>query len=556
MSALPSWVSEYDQEAKRTPGRFNRERLQMLELVKKAYRTENLIVYEDRFNNYMKVGRWLGYGDGYTWERFLIGCFLCTYKPDGRPRWRRLVVYIGRGAGKSGLITWMAFCLISPYNPVPLYDVDIGAFNEKQALRPVDDVRSALKAREEVFKDFFKWTLEVVECKVNGAKLRGWANNSKGLDGLRSGAVLLDEVHAYENNATMEVFQSGLGKKPDPRLAYFTTEGYVVDGPLDRMIAKAHEVLDGQEDDKGWLYFICKLDSIEEVHDEEAWHKANPSIAYNADLFQELRDVYEQWKESPEENKDFLCKRMNLKQVRSDMPVATMEDLQATQRDLPQLDGCDCVVGVDFAKTTDWVGVTAHFRDGDERYDITHAWICLQSPDLWRLKCPYKRWADEGLVTLVDGPEIPPDMIAEYIDNLAGRYRVKKVCIDSYRYSLMTKALEGVGFSVADKSIYLVRPSDQIRAAPVILRAFRTHAFAWGYNPMLMWATNNACLKPAKKSRLSLDGEADIGNYLFAKQEKAARKTDPFMSLVAAMSQEDCIDDVSGGELSFTAFTF
>ncbi|WP_301007247.1 hypothetical protein, partial [Faecalibaculum rodentium] len=196
-------------------------------------------------------------------------------------------------------------------------------------------------------------------------------------------------------------------------------------------------------------------------------------------------------------------------------------------------------IGIDFAKTTDWAAVNVHFRDGDVRYDINHAWICLQSDELWRLKCPYRQWAEDGHITLVDGPEIPPETLAKYVSDMARIYDVKYVAIDSYRYSLMSHELEKVGFSTAGKNLYLTRPSDVIRVAPQILRCFRNRYFMWGDVPHLRWATNNACLVPAKKSKLSESGELDMGNYLFGKQEHHARKTDPFLALVASMTHED-----------------
>lgn len=541
MNQLPVWAAEYFQRMDLMPWRFCKEQHALRKQVEKAYLTEDLTVYEERYAAYVKMGGFLGYGDGYDWERFLIGCFLCTYNPKGLPRWRRTIVYLGRGAGKDGCISWMSLCLISPYNPVLRYDVDIGAFNETQALRPVEDVRDALKSNETKMRKFFKWTLEVIQSKKTGAKLRGWANNSKGLDGLRSGAVFLDEVHQYEDNKTIEVFTSGLGKVDDGRLGIFTTEGYVQDGPLDEYLKKARACLFDGEPDDGWLYFICKLDKEDEVHDEENWHKANPSLWKKPSLMEELRSAYQDWKKAPGQNKDFLCKRMNLKQVQNSQPVAEWADIEATNVELPMesLEGQECGIGIDFAKTTDWAAVNVHFRDGDVRYDINHAWICLQSDELWRLKCPYRQWAEDGHITLVDGPEIPPEMLAKYVADMTEIYDVRYVAIDSYRYSLMSHELEKVGFSAADKNLYLTRPSDVIRVAPQILRCFRNRYFIWGDVPHLRWATNNACLVPAKKSKLTESGELDMGNYLFGKQEHHARKTDPFMALVASMTHED-----------------
>ena len=55
---------------------------------------------------------------------------------------------LGRGAGKDGFIAYTSMCLISPYNPVKYYDVDICAINEEQAMRPVTDFVEGLEDAE------------------------------------------------------------------------------------------------------------------------------------------------------------------------------------------------------------------------------------------------------------------------------------------------------------------------------------------------------------------------------------------------------------------------
>ena len=38
------------------------------------------------------------------------------------------------------------------------------------------------------------------------------------------------------------------------------------------------EILETGDNPLGYFPFICKLDSLDEVDDQEAWHKANPSM--------------------------------------------------------------------------------------------------------------------------------------------------------------------------------------------------------------------------------------------------------------------------------------
>ena len=77
-----------------------------------------------------------------------------------------------------------------------------------------------------------------------------------------------------------------------------------------------------------------------------------------------------------------------------------------------------------------------------------------------------------------------------------------------------------------------------MKVYPVIDRCFANGYFHWGEQPHLRWATNNAKLIRAKRSKLT-DSDVDIGNFLIGKIEPKSRKTDSFMALVHSMVGED-----------------
>lgn len=540
---LPVFCREFFDYVKANPTHFGRKAVAQCERVKRVFETEDLIVYEDRYEDYIGLGKYLGFGRGFEWERFVIGCSLCTYNADNTPRWDDFFVCMGRGGGKDGLISWISECLISPYNPAKDYDVDIAGVGEEQALRPVNDLYQVMKNDKPFFSHFFKWSIEKITGLENGGTIKGHANNPKSKDGLRSGAVIFNEVHAYETNAQIDVFVSGLGKKDDSRTFYFTTNGNVVGGPFDDKMEAATELLDHPEEpDDGFFYLIFELDDKSEVDNEDAWHKANPSLIYKPALLREMRKEYKIWKRNPAALPAFMTKRMNLRQTATELPAAEWEDIQSTDRPIPyeKLRGQSCICGIDFAQTTDWAGVNLHFVDEDgTRYDINHGFVCLQSRQNWRLKCPYREWADAGELTLVDAPEISPELITGWIRKQSALYCIDMIVLDSYRYELMRKSLEEIGFSVDDKTVKLYRPSDIMRTVPLITSAFANRSFVWGSDAhALRWATNNTKLVPAKRSKLAADGEIEMGNYLYGKIEPQARKTDLFMALVASMTEE------------------
>ena len=533
--SIPPEVLEYIELVESGAPRACPEQHALVAMVRKAFSTEDLRVDRQQLDNYLGLQKYFQFRL-FPWEKFLVALWDCTYRPDGWPRWKTLFCMVGRGAGKDGLIAFDSACAISPYNPVGHYNVDICANNEDQATQPCRDLVEVLETpkHEVKLKKHFYHTKELIQGRKNKGVMKGRTNNPKGRDGMRSGKIIFNEVHAYENYDNIKVFVTGLGKVDQPRIGYFTSNGDVSDGPLDDKLAQARRILFEGEDDGGMLPFICCLENRDQVHDPENWYMANPSLAYRPTLFQETSDEYKDWLEHPEQNGDFLTKRMGLRAGQKEISVTDYEKVKATNRPLPDLSGWSCVVGLDYAELSDWAAVNLHFRQGVQRFDINHAWICSQSRTLSRVKAPWRAWAEAGHCTVVDDVSISPDLLTDYIRQAAMVYNVKLLAMDHYRWTLVSESMRKIGFDANDKNrVKLVRPSDIMQVEPVIQECFDRGLFTWGDNPCLRWSVNNT-----KRVRSSKKLGVDTGNFIYAKIEAKSRKTDPWMALVASMVGE------------------
>lgn len=271
---------------------------------------------------------------------------------------------------------------------------------------------------------------------------------------------------------------------------------------------------------------------------------ANPSLQYRPTLLQETRDEYRDWKEHPDQHLDFLTKRMGIRKGRQELAVTDYENVKATNRPLPDLAGWPCTVGLDYAELSDFASVNLHFRRGEERYDINHTWICLQSKTLHRVRAPYKVWAEAGLCTLVDDVSINPELLAAWIYSRAQRYNIRKLALDNFRWTLVSEAMKSIGFDAADRDrVKLIRPSDIMQVEPTLQECFNRQRFSWGDNPCLRWAVNNT-----KRIRRGKADGTDTGNFYYGKIEAKSRKTDPYMALVASMVIEDALGTGAAAE--------
>lgn len=519
--------------------RCSKDQKLLVKHIKKCFKTEKIHVNTEQLAKYMHLADEYVPFDLFPWQKFIIALHDCTYwDEDGMPRWPDLFAMLGRGAGKDGTIAVEAFCLTSPYNGIAGYDVDICANNEEQAVRPVQDLVSFFEEPKIIrkIKKFFQWTKEKITCQKTKSVIKGRTNSPKGKDGLRSGIVIFNEIHQYQNYDNINVFTTGLGKKKHPRRSYYTTNGDEREGPLDDLLEDSEGILQRGEDDNGLLSFICRLDDPKEVDDEKNWTKANPSLPYLPNLLTETRKEYREWKKNPERLPAFMSKRMNLTYGTKETAVTSWDNIKATNKEIPDLKGWSCTVGIDYMKTSDFAAVNFHFKDGDKRYDINHAWICSASKDIPRIKAPWREWVKKGQLEYVDDIEIHPSVIANYIFEMGKKYSIVMVAIDNYRYTLMADALSKVGISKEHGNLMLVNQRDILTVVPIIDRYFINGYFYWGNNPVLRWATNNT-----KVIRYGRQQGADKGSFVYAKIEARSRKNDPFMALVASVVPESKI---------------
>ena len=535
---IPAEVLRYLEAVESDTPRACLEQHALAKLIRRVFETEDIYVDTEQLRKYLGIARYFPF-QLLPWEEFLTALWMCTYTAAGFPRWRTLLVEVGRGAGKDGFISFLSACAVSPYNPVSHYNVDICANNEEQANTPVKDLAEVLEnPRWEVkLKKHYYHTKEIVQGRKNKGVVKGRTNNPAGRDGMRSGMIIFNEVHQYQNYDNIKVFKTGLGKVAQPREGYFTSNGDISDGPNDDLLARARRILFEDEPDNGFLPFICCLPSVEAVHDPDNWFMANPSLFYFPHLLQEIRDEYREWCEHPEQNGDFLTKRMGIRAGAKEISVTDYAKIQATNKPLEDLARMSCTVGVDYAELSDWAAVNLHFRIGEKRFDINHAWVCLHSKTLGRVKAPWQQWAENGKVTVVDDVSIHPDLLAAYVRDAGTKYNIRRLAMDNYRWTLVSESFRKIGFDAKDKNrVYLVRPSDIMKVDPVIQVCFDRELFHWGDVPHLRWAVNNT-----KRVRSSRKLGVDTGNFVYAKIEAKSRKTDPFMALVASMVVEEAL---------------
>lgn len=481
-----------------------------------------------------------------NWQLFILALVHCYYKSTDTVVFDEFLIMMGRGNGKNGFISCLAWYFTTHYHGVKGYNVDIIANSEDQAKTSFEDIYDMLERTWKKSKKFFYKTKEQIVNLKTKSYIKYNTSNAKTKDGKRTGCLIFDEIHEYENWDMINVFTSGFGKKKHSRIFYITTQGYVRGGVLDEQLDLAKRVLSGEIKDIGFLPLLYKLDEKEEVEDPANWVKANPSLPYFPLLKAEMDKVFVKMKYQQHLAIDFMTKRMNLPAQDNFTAVAPWEKILATNQPIPwdKLKGMPCIGGIDYASTRDFVSCGLLFKYKGKRYWIEHTFVChlALKAENRRIKFPVHEVAKRGLITIIYRDSISASDIAGWFLQQAKKYHILNIYCDEYRKALLEAEFQKVGLPLE-----AVRsgPITHAKVAPLVEQIFAEETIVFGDNPTMRWYVNNTYQEIDKK-----------GNIAYYKIEPKTRKTDGFFALLHALSKDAELEEPQENVLSLDVYTY
>lgn len=469
----------------------------------------------------------------FAWQKFLNALMYGVRYTDGRLVWNEILILMGRGGGKTGYMGYDSFFMTSGHHGIKNYDIEVVATSEEQAERTFLDVYEVLedKKHTEKLKKAYKWTKTRIQHKKTRSVIKYNTSNARTKDGKRTGCAIFDEVHEYEDYKNINIYTSSQGKVRDSRIIYTSTDGYIRGGPLDDLKEKARMVLNREVEDLGFLPFICRLDSDEEVEDETKWEKSNPSYRYNKDLQVQMKREYTNAKLNSSLWMEFMTKRMNRPQEDVRREVASYEDRLATNQPLPEvLNGITAIGGVDFADVRDFCSIGLLFKHGGKRYWTQHTFIHHMALKLQDINPEIIDLAKKKkLCTIVYDKSIEPERVVNWYLEKIKTFHIKKIAMDDYRASILKPKLEEAGIEVE-----VVRRGRVThgKLAPLVDDMFINHSIVFGDDPLMRWYVGNVYVD-----------ELGNGNKEYKKIDKEKRKTDGFFAFLHSLNLDSELKD-------------
>ncbi|WP_454659286.1 terminase large subunit domain-containing protein, partial [Bacillus mycoides] len=208
------YINEYMESVESGKIRACKEQKQLMKLVRKTLDDPNVYIDKQAIEDSVNIPAKYYSFELFSWQRFVNACvFGVRYKDTNRLVWNQILILMGRGGGKNGYAGYLNFYMISKQFGIDNYHIEWIATSEEQAKTTFKDVKDVIeKPANKVLKKSFSATKVLIQHKTHKSHIKYNTSNARTKDGLRPGAVFFDEIHEYEDYASIKVFRSALGK--------------------------------------------------------------------------------------------------------------------------------------------------------------------------------------------------------------------------------------------------------------------------------------------------------------------------------------------------------
>jgi len=381
------------------------------------------------------------------WQRAIVGNLFGWRGIDGNRRYRETFIFVPRKNGKSALAAGIALRVLFA-DGEPGAEIYVAAADRDQAGIVFDLAKQQVAADDLLASQARCYRKSIVR---GASTFKPVSSDVAGKHGYNAHCAIIDELHALPNGELVDVLQTSMGTRTQPLTVFITTSDFERPGSIcNEKHEYASKVRDGVIDDPRFLPVIYEASRDADWSSPSTWHAANPNLGVSITeefLDRECRKA----QESPRYENTFKRLYLNIR-TEQDVRFLSLEkwDAAGDPFDESDMDGRECVAGLDLASTTDIAALVLLFHDDDGGYHVISRFWVPQDGILKRSKkdrVPYDRWRDDGLLRATAGNVIDYEVIRADIRALGERFNIREIAIDRWNATGLATQLEGDGFA-------------------------------------------------------------------------------------------------------------
>ena len=474
------------------------------------------------------------------WQKAIVAAgFGFVHKIDQTRRFRQLLLFVARKNGKSMLGSALAlYMLIADSESGP--EVVSAATKREQAKIIWLESKRMVKKSPALLR-FIKPLVGELVSDFNDGSFKPLASDSNTLDGLNIHALLLDELHAIEDQNLLDVLVDGMSAREQPMSIITTTMGTVRESVFDLKYEECERILNGYNDPDGYhdertLPIIYELDKRAEWTDPKCWHKANPGLGTIKSL-EQLADKVRKAQSNPLLVKNLLCKDFNVRETTSEAWLTFEEIDNPVTFDVKKPKPRYGIGGADLSATTDLTAASVLFMVPNDPviYHMQMFWLPedLLDKRAREDKIPYDVWRDQGLLRTCPGNSVHAKYVTEWFQevmNVHGIY-IPWVGYDSWSAKYWVE--EMATYFGVQAMVPVIQGKKTLSGPMKKLGAdLGSKLINYNNNPITKWCLTNTSveidknnnIQPAKgtSQRRRIDGTAAMLNAYVVLQDKIA----------------------------------
>lgn len=406
-------------------------------------------------------------------QAFIIGSLFGWKQADGRRRFRRAYIEMGKGNGKSPVAGGIGLFGMAADGEAGAQIYAAAAKRDQAGILFADAVKmvkqSPALAKRLEFSGGPGREYNIAH-HASGSYFRPVSRDTgKTGSGPRPYFVLADEVHELPDRKIIEMLERGFKFRREPLLFMITNSGsdrnsvaweeheHAIKVAAGHTEAVNDPTFVGEPLDDTTFSYVCSLDEGDDpLTDPTCWAKANPLLGVTI-TDQYLAEVVAQAKAIPGSLNGIL--RLHFC-IWTDAETAWMTRATLTpclhDFDIEDHAGEQVWLGLDLSQNRDITALGAVVRTGTDANNkpLFDAWVEAWTPGdtinarELRDKIPYSQWAREGHIHAPQGESINYRHVAQTLAEYADRFDVQLVAYDRFAFKRFEEDVDELGLSI------------------------------------------------------------------------------------------------------------